>query len=213
VITWTGGGGNVSWHTPTNWSLGRVPEAGDDVVIPDMSSNVTVTFSSGSTSINSISSAEVFHLVGGSLDIVSSSSLAAGFTLSNATLSGSGNVVLTGTGNWTSGAMAGSGTTTVAAGGSLIISGGSDKFLNRTIDNHGTTNWTGGRWRFTDGRFNNLSDGVFNASANHDTAFSGERSTSSTTPARSITSAPEPPPSPGAWPSTAPDRSTPAAAT
>ena len=42
--------------------------------------------------------------------------------------------------------MAGSDTTTVAAGFSLNIGGGSDKFFygGRTINNQGTVNWTDG---------------------------------------------------------------------
>lgn len=44
TITWTGGGGTSSWHSAANWDLARVPEAGDDVVIPDMSPDVNVTY-------------------------------------------------------------------------------------------------------------------------------------------------------------------------
>jgi len=33
TITWTGGAGDSSWHSPGNWDLARVPAAGDDVMI------------------------------------------------------------------------------------------------------------------------------------------------------------------------------------
>lgn len=56
VITFTGGV-NASWHTAGNWDLGRVPAAGDDVVIPDIASVAAVTFSTGTTAVNSVTSA------------------------------------------------------------------------------------------------------------------------------------------------------------
>jgi hypothetical protein len=102
TITWTGGAGDGSWHKAGNWDLNRAPGAGDDVVIPDMSPDVTVTYSSGATSINSLTSEEAFTLSGGTLTIDSASELNNGFTLSGS-LSGTGDVTVSGNMSWTGG--------------------------------------------------------------------------------------------------------------
>ncbi len=51
IITWTGGAGTNSWHTTGNWDLNRVPGTTDSVCIPDVAPNVTVTHSTGTTTI------------------------------------------------------------------------------------------------------------------------------------------------------------------
>ncbi|MFN8549489.1 MAG: hypothetical protein U0527_16340, partial [Candidatus Eisenbacteria bacterium] len=67
VITWTAGAGSTSWHTAGNWDLGRVPTAGDDVVIPNLGAVTEVEYSTGTTSVASVSCAEDFRLSGGRL--------------------------------------------------------------------------------------------------------------------------------------------------
>ncbi|MFO1317985.1 MAG: Ig-like domain-containing protein [Burkholderiales bacterium] len=61
-------------------------------------------------------------------------------TLAGGSLTGSGEVVVTGTGNtWTAGFMTGGGTMRIAAGADLTVSGASRKYLgNRTLDVQGT---------------------------------------------------------------------------
>src|SRR5262245_16751170 len=59
IITWTNPAGG-SWSTAANWSLNRVPAAGDDVVIPDVGAagaNVTITLS-GLSTITSLKTSE-----------------------------------------------------------------------------------------------------------------------------------------------------------
>src|SRR5580693_896954 len=53
TITWTNLAGG-SWQTNSNWDQGRQPAAGDDVVIPALNANSTVTYSSGTSTINSL---------------------------------------------------------------------------------------------------------------------------------------------------------------
>ncbi|GMU84437.1 MAG: hypothetical protein AMXMBFR47_43060, partial [Planctomycetota bacterium] len=96
TITWTGGAGTGSWHNPANWDLGRVPAAGDDVVIPDMTPDVTVSFSSTSTSINSLTSGELVSVSGGFLSIAGTSVLDAGMTLTNGEIGGTGTLTVNG---------------------------------------------------------------------------------------------------------------------
>src|SRR5687767_5373585 len=80
MITWTNPAGG-GWHTPTNWDLGRVPAAGDDVVIPDVGAvgqaDQTITYNAGSTTVLSVTSGENFNLAGGTLaaDLVVAPSL------------------------------------------------------------------------------------------------------------------------------------------
>ncbi len=85
TITWANAAGG-SWHTPGNWDLNRVPAAGDDVVIPDLTGAQTITFSTGSTSVTSVESAEEFTLSGGVLDVVGNVTATSGINLGGGTL-------------------------------------------------------------------------------------------------------------------------------
>lgn len=165
AITWTGGAGTNSWHAAGNWDLNRVPAAGDDVVVPDMTPNVTVTYSTGNTTISSLTSVEAFTLSGGTLTIDAASTLNGAFTFSGA-LSGAGDVTVNGAMTWTgNGAMSGSGKTIIGPTASLAISDPFQKTLNRTLENHSPNmNWTpgaGGNFSFNNGTLHNMSDGVF----------------------------------------------------
>src|SRR5262249_32919900 len=83
-----------SWHTAANWSIAgapanRTPTTGDDVVIPDVGAagaNVTITFNSGTTAVNSITCSEHFTLSGGTLTVNGVLSVAGAFNFSSATL-------------------------------------------------------------------------------------------------------------------------------
>jgi len=166
TITWTGAGGNNSWHTAANWDLGRVPEAGDDVVIPDMTPDVNVTYPPGAvTTINSLTSAEAFTFSGGTLTIEAASTLNGAFAMGNGTLSGAGDVTVNGPMTWNgSGLMSGTGRTIIAAGGSLTLSSTGGMRLSRTLENHSANaTWTGGQIQFINGTFSNESDGTFTA--------------------------------------------------
>lgn len=91
TITWdspTGG----SWLEVANWDLGRLPEAGDDVVIPNLAGDQVVTLEFGTASVDSVTSAETLILdgggeltVSGNLQVAGSLELRGG-TLRNATL-------------------------------------------------------------------------------------------------------------------------------
>jgi hypothetical protein len=80
------------------------------------------------------------------------------------TLAGSGDVTFTGTLSWNAGTMSGSGKTIIANTGTLSMSGGGTKQLNRILQNDGTTNWTSGAFQMANGTFNN------NASFNSNSA-------------------------------------------
>lgn len=74
TITWTGDADNATWHTPGNWDISgtspvqhRVPGSGDDVVIRTVTS--LITYSTGSTSIHSLTTSVRVNLIGGTLTI------------------------------------------------------------------------------------------------------------------------------------------------
>jgi hypothetical protein len=77
--TWirTSGG---SWSTPGNWSTGKVPQAGDSVIInqPGM---ITVTLSSSTTVNNLLLTGDTLNITGGTLTLRANSSLNSGSTL------------------------------------------------------------------------------------------------------------------------------------
>jgi hypothetical protein len=88
------------------------------------------------------------------------------------TLGGSGTVTVTGVLNWTDGVMSGSGTTAIRPGGVMNLSSSNAKNLNRTLNNLGLADWTGGQINFGS-TFNNQSNGVFVANVAATIAWNG----------------------------------------
>ncbi len=80
---------------------------------------------------------------------------------SSGTLGGAGNVTFGGTVNWTGGTMAGTGTTDIAAGATLNVSG--NVVLQGVLENDGTANWTSGAIDMLNGTINN--DGTWTANS------------------------------------------------
>src|SRR5437660_4376904 len=115
-ITWINGAAG-DWNTAANWNPSQVPGPADKAIL---ALAVTVTLDSSATVSN--------------LD------------LSNGALSGSGTVTVSGTLNWTGGAMAGGGTTVMASGATLAVSGPNIKtFGPRPLNNSGTMSLKMGR--------------------------------------------------------------------
>ncbi len=134
TITWVNAGGGA-WNAPSNWDLGRLPMAGDDVVIPDLAGDQTISHTSGSSSIQSLTSAERVTLSGGTLAVAGLISVAGPFTLNgNGALAG-GTVVagttLTGSGGTLNG---------VTIDGDLTI--GATSSASLTVTNGLTLNGT-----------------------------------------------------------------------
>jgi len=176
-ITWTGGAGTNSWHTPANWDLNRVPGAGDDVVIPDMTPNVNVTYSSGTATIHSLNSAEAVTLTNGAATIltIDADSTLIGPFFFNGGLAGAGNITVHGLMSWTGfGTMSGTGKTIISASGSLTISDSNAKTLSRILENHSANfSWVNGGLQMNNGVINNESDGTFTANLSTNFNFSG----------------------------------------
>lgn len=75
--------------------------------------------------------------------------------------------------NWSGGTIEGTGSLAIAEIGNLTVSGNADKHLNATINNSGHCGWTGGRWYFSNGTFNNLASGVFTAATANNFSWNG----------------------------------------
>ena len=158
TLTWTNpAGGN--WHTGTNWDTGNVPVNGDDAVIGNIGGN-TVTYSSGTTNLNSFSAGDNLRITGGTLNVASASNVDAGaiLTLSGGELGGAGSVTVNGNFDWGSaGSLSVAGGVVTKATTNLI--GAGDKDLETTWDNDGTVN-------FNEGDFDlQTSNAVFNNNA------------------------------------------------
>ena len=136
-ITWTGAV-DGSWHTPGNWDLDRVPGPGDDVVIPDLPGTASVTYGTGSTSVQSLECDEVLILSGGTLDIAAASTIGNTFTLSGSgtVLTGSGTVTINGDFTWSGGTISGSGTTKIGSASVWTVSG-PGAVLTRLLESEG----------------------------------------------------------------------------
>ncbi len=115
--------------------------------------------------------AGVVRQTGGTLNIAGSVSMQ-NLDFNGGTLGGAGTLTVNALMNWTAGTINDSGSLSIPAGAQLNISGASDKFLQqRTINNSGTTAWTGTGiiWASVGAVFNNLAGGTFDAQ--NDSAF------------------------------------------
>ena len=140
----------------------------------DVATSTTVQFRSSTFTLNTgatITGAGTTRINGATV-IVGATAIgvdavtALNLDLASGTLKGSGDLTMAANGqlDWTGGTMKGGGKVTIPATARLNISGGSNKDLrDRTIDNLGTTTWTGtGDIRSgIGGVFNNLAGAVF----------------------------------------------------
>lgn len=144
----------------------------------------TATFSSGTATFGGSASLGSLTVSGGTVNFNGSLAEAAGAVLtlssgtanlgassvsfasgafSGGTLTGAGDVTITGALSWTGGTMSGAGTTIVAATtGTLSMSGGSH-LLNRVLRNDGAATWTVGTLSMNGGTF--TSNGSFTANS------------------------------------------------
>jgi len=153
-VDWDGGGDGVSWSDPLNWEGDVLPVEGNSVSIRAFG-KVTVVYdsSAGITNLRCIDSSESLSVTGGELGI-ETGWVSPGLSISHGTLSVAGNLqvagtldlsgghgILDGTGTvtvaglftWSGGRQVGSGET-VANGGMVSVSSGSERFLRaRTL--------------------------------------------------------------------------------
>ena len=90
AVTWTGGGDGVSWNNAQNWTGGTgVPGAADDATIGVVAGNPTIKITTVA-SVKRLTCSEPLNITGGSLTMAAASSISAGLTVSNATVTGAG---------------------------------------------------------------------------------------------------------------------------
>jgi uncharacterized repeat protein (TIGR01451 family) len=124
TVTWTAGGGGVSWNVPANWSTGFVPGSGDDVIMANVGgANVTVDVT---TTVNSLIVQNGKHVqvgVGEVLTLNSASTVDSGgllaFNTSDITVNGT--LTVNGILDVFGGTLGGSGTLIINSGGSMTV--------------------------------------------------------------------------------------------
>ncbi len=79
-----------SWDVGSNWSTGKVPGSGDDVVINVSGANPTVTISSGSQSVQSVTADDPLSISGGSLTVAANSTISGGLSMTGGSLTANG---------------------------------------------------------------------------------------------------------------------------
>ena len=77
-------------------------------------------------------------------------------------ITGAGELKITGTFNWGTGNMDGTGSTTIDAMATMNISGADKTVFHRTINNDGVTKWSGGNFYGDQTSFNNRAGSTFN---------------------------------------------------
>jgi hypothetical protein len=80
LVNWTGGGGDLLWSNPLNWSTSQLPGIEDDVVI-NAPSGVTVSHNNGASTIKSLASSNSVMVTGGNLTVSGSLTIASGNSL------------------------------------------------------------------------------------------------------------------------------------
>lgn len=107
TVTWIAGSGN--WDEKANWidSLGvsRIPENGDDVIIPAAGSP-TVT-ARASVDLHSLTSQANLVIESGSLGLEAASTITGSLTMTGGTLNAAGGLTETGAFHWSGGSIYG----------------------------------------------------------------------------------------------------------
>ncbi len=160
TIVWDGGpsGNGTAWSTDANWVGDVKPGMDDDAVIN--TAGPTIIFN-GTESVKSVTSNRAISMTAGTFTIAATSQLS-DFALSTGTLTGSGDVTVSGPMTWSGGTMDGMGRTIIAATGTLSLTNTTHN-LNRTLQNDGAATWTAGILTFNNGTINN--NGSFTANS------------------------------------------------
>lgn len=161
TVTWDGGGGDLSWHNPQNWSGDVLPGVNDDVIINVAGSNPTITHSQNvTTRVKTIVSNERLSISGGTVETSGRFRANGPLDLGGGAIAGAGNLELFSALNWSGGQIIGAGKVQVLLTGKITITG--TVTLGRLLVNNGVVNWTAGNWRFTGGTLFNLAGRAVN---------------------------------------------------
>ncbi len=135
----------------------------------------TWAFSGGTTNFAiPFAPAGPISATGGTVNLNAVNQSLANLTVGGTVFSGSGNLTITNSLNWSSGGFDGAGLLTIGAGATANLLGPSGMHVNRNITNAGVVNWTNGTLGFYPGpgvTFTN--SGTFNANVAGDEFFYG----------------------------------------
>lgn len=163
TVTWDGGGGNLNWLTPANWSGDVLPGPGDDVVL-DAAGVTTITLA-GNATVNSLNCADALTVINGTLTVGTNASVGGLLSLVNGGIT---------SGTWAipGGMSASSATTNVLDG--VTINGSftlSTNFSMLVVKNgltlNGTANLTGSGARIGFSGTQTVSAGNFQLDSNN----------------------------------------------
>jgi len=168
TLIWINEIGDNDWNNADNWDLGFTPGNGDNVIIPDLQGSVV--FSSGTVTLNSLTSSEDdFQVTGGRLllgdDALDTSSFAVGsnVTLSGGEIGGLGVTNLNGDLNFSAGTL--SGELNIANNSTLSFTNRfASSILTGTLNNTGTIEFAAEGSRLEAGTINNFSTGTIDFS-------------------------------------------------
>jgi hypothetical protein len=166
-IIWTNtAGGN--WVAAANWSPNQVPGSGDNAII-NAAGTYTVTVNAntiaGSLQMSAGSGTQTLALSGAlTLNGASALNNRSILNFSSGTLTGTGDITVSGALIWGSGTMSGTGRTIIASGATLDLNNTTHD-LNRTLQNDGTATWTAGALQMNAGTF--INNGSFTASGSN----------------------------------------------
>lgn len=152
---WTGEAGDSSWSTPGDWSTGQVPNASDVVCI---GAGTTVEVNSGNNVAGQLEDEGSLVLSGGSLELAYATQLSSvgSLTMSNATLTGAGSLLISGSFSFgANSTMSGSGETIIGPGVSGVIEAASGcepmRLSERKLINEGTLTFSWGTLLMSNG--------------------------------------------------------------
>lgn len=137
TISWTGSAGDGEWATAANWNLGRVPAAGDDVVIDAAAQ--PVTYRRDAASIHSLQCAAEFTLtttagLPATLSIDADAVFGSGLTVIGGTLTGAAPISVNGLFHWAGGAITSPvAETPITANDLFVMSSSIQKALGRRL--------------------------------------------------------------------------------
>ncbi|MGH2904903.1 MAG: hypothetical protein ACRDK7_15175 [Solirubrobacteraceae bacterium] len=145
TVTWTGTAGDGSWQTAENWSTDSVPSSSDVACI---GSGTTVHVTGGSNAVGTLLDEGTLDISSGSLELAGSeASRTASLALSGGSLTGVGELDVSGSLSWAGGSMTGSGKTALGSGVSGSIDpgvGNAVSLTERELVNEGTLTWSSG---------------------------------------------------------------------
>ena len=180
AITWTGGAGDNNWDSVANWNPERVPTSTDDVTI-NTSANVVYSLANVTDSINSLTSTEPLTISAGGISIAAASTIGS-LSISGGTLTGTGDVSVSGLVTLTAGTLSGSSSLNANGGILINLAGGRFNLDGRTVNNAAgfTATWNGSgisEIEASDGSvFNNLGTFVANSTGLYNETGTGAAS-------------------------------------